>query len=286
MTKNEHYLMRDDIAKKIFKDTRLGKRLTARVLSGLLNVPEDIIFNDLVPGFTEIANDTKTVNSEADIVYTTSENVVDVEINYFPGPQRNGQMNAYINHLFIGQIKSSKDYLKAKGIIQVLIEDYDFFKKDKFIYKVVPYETSVKLEEKGFFIRYHVSLDYLSKKSYNNIVNDKDLLEKTLYFLIGYDEEKRNIVYGDDEFMKEVVENAETIAGRENTSLFMSDDEITRLDQEYHQKVGYQKGVEEGMQKKQIEMIHNLNKCNVPIETIAEAANMTSSEIQKILNNK
>ena len=98
--------------------------------------------------------------------------------------------------------------------------------------------------------------------------------------------------------MKEVVENAETIAGCENTSLFMSDDEITRLDQEYHQKVGYQKGVEEGMQKgiqegiqkgiqkNQIEMIHNMNKCNIPIETIAKAANMTSLEIQKILDNK
>lgn len=49
--------------------------------------------------------------------------------------------------------------------------------------------------------------------------------------------------------MKEVIRNAEEIAGKDNTSLFMSDDEITRLDQEYHQKVGYQKGIEEGIQK-------------------------------------
>ena len=282
--KKKHYLMRDNITKKIFKDQKYGKALTARLLSNLLHIDYEIVFDNLIPSFTEIANDIKTVNSEADIVYQSKENIINVEINYLYCPYREGQINSYVSYLFIGQIKSSKEYENAKGIIQILIEDYDYFDKGKFIYEVVPMEKNIHLEEKGFFTRYHISLEYLLNKKYNDI--KKNELEKTLYFLICNEKEIRENVYGDDKFMKEVIRNAEEIAGRENTSLFMSDDEITRLDQEYHQKVGYQKGIQEGMQKKQIEMIHNMNKCNIPIEIIAEATNMTSSEIQKILNNK
>ena len=293
-SKKEHYLMRDNIAKKIFKNPTIGKELTARIVGELLHKDYRIIYNDLTPGFTEIANNVKTVDNEADIIYNTSGNVINIEINYLFGPHRNAQMNAYVCQLYIGQIKSSKNYNDAKGIIQILIEDYDYYKKGEFVYEVVLMEKKYKLEDDSFFRRYHISLEYLEKLRYNEI---KEELEKLTYFLIGYDEEKREKVYGDDGFMKDVIRNAYEIAGKEKQSLFMSNDEITRLDQEYHQKVGYQKGMQEGIEKgisKGIEqgskeardlMIQNMNKYNVPIDTIAKSANLSLEEVKEILRN-
>ena len=74
--KKNHYLMRDNIAKKIFKDEVLGRGLTARLLGEILHEDYKTIYENLIPKFTEIGINTNTVNNEADIVYNTNENVI------------------------------------------------------------------------------------------------------------------------------------------------------------------------------------------------------------------
>ena len=68
--------------KKIFKDEVLGRGLTARLLSEILHEDYKTIYENLTPKFTEIGINTNTINSEADIVYNTNENVINIEINY------------------------------------------------------------------------------------------------------------------------------------------------------------------------------------------------------------
>ena len=76
--------------------------------------------------------------------------------------------------------------------------------------------------------------------------------------------------------MEKVIKNAEEIAGKENMSLYLSNDEITRLDQEYHQRVG--------RKEREEEMIINMNNDNMPIENIAKYSNLSVNEVQGILN--
>ena len=52
--------------------------------------------------------------------------------------------------------------------------------------------------------------------------------------------------------MEKVIKNAEEIAGKENVSLYLSNEEITRLDQEYHQRMGRKAAIEEMMNSIQV----------------------------------
>ena len=274
-TKKNHYLMRDNIAKKIFKDEVLGRGLTARLLGEILHEDYKTIYENLTPKFTEIGINTNTVNNEADIVYNTNENVINIEINYLYGPARNAQMNSYLCNLYLGQIKTYKDYENTKGIIQILIEDYDYFKQGEYVYEVVLKDKKTNIEDDGFFKRFRISLDYLNSMNYNQVIKSDNKLVKLLYFLVCQNKMEKKKVYEDDKFMEKVIKNAEEIAGRENMSLYLSNDEITKLDQEYHRRMGRKAAIEE--------MIINMYTKEIPINIIAECANLTVNEVQNIL---
>ena len=280
--KKNHYLMRDNIAKKIFKDEKLGKELTARLVSEVLHEDFNEIYDNLTPHFTDIAINALTVDSETDVMYQTDENIINVEINYLYGPNRKAQMNAYVCQLYLGQIKTSKDYDSTKGIIQILIEDYDYFGQGDFVYEVVLKDKKYNFEDDSFFKRFRISLDYLNNLDYNEVIKSDNELVKLLYFLVCNNNEEKNKVYKDDDFMKEVIKNADQIAGKEKVSLYLSDDEITRLDQEYYLNEGYEKGLEE----KTKEMILAMAKENIEVETIAKCANLSIDEVKDILDNK
>ena len=296
--KKEHYLMRDNIAKKIFKDEILGKELSARLISEVLQVDFHDIYDNLTPYFTEIGINALTIDTEADIVYSTDEDIINVEINYSYGPYRDAQMNTYVSQLYLGQIKSKKDYLGSKGIIQILIEDYDYFHKGDYVYEVVLKDKKYNLDDNGFFRRFHISLDYLSKLNYNEVIKSENKLVKLLYFLICGDEEEKDDIYKDDEFMKKVIKNAEEIAGRERMPLYLSNEEITRLDMQYHQKVGFDKGYQDGHQKgiedglkEGIEqgikkMVNNFYQNGASLDLISKSTNLSLDEVEKILGNK
>ncbi len=294
MIRKEHYLMRDSIAKKIFKDQELGKELTARLVSIILKTDYQEIYDNLTPSFTDIGINALTVDSDTDVMYETNDNIINIEINYSYGPTRKAQLNGYVTELYLGQLKSSKNYKNAKGVIQILIEDYDFFHKGELLYEVVLKDNKYNLPDDEFFKRFRISLDYLSKLNYNEVIKSDNKLVKLLYFLICNNKEERDKVYKDDEFMEKVIKNAEEIAGRAQMPLFLSNEEITRLDMEYYQKVGFDKGVEQGIEKgiekgielNKHEMINNLYQNGVSLDLISKSSNLSIEEVKKILNDK
>ena len=107
--------------------------------------------------------------------------------------------------------------------------------------------------------------------NYNQVIKSDNKLVKLLYFLVCQNKMEKKKVYEDDKFMEKVIKNAEEIAGKENMSLYLSNDEITKLDQEYHRRMGKE------------EMIINMYNKEIPINIIAECANLTVEEVQDIL---
>lgn len=94
-------------------------------------------------------------------------------------------------------------------------------------------EENLNLIEDGNFVKYHISLDYLDKLDYNNIIRSDHELERLLYFLVcGNDALLK--VYKGDTFMCDVIKKAKQIAGEEELPLYLSNDEITKLNREYH----------------------------------------------------
>ena len=57
-----------------------------------------------------------------------------------------------------------------------------------------------------------------------------------------------------------------------------------RLDYNTSRNEAKEEGIEEGIQKKEKEVVLNLNKMGMEIELIAKAVNLSVDEVKKILN--
>ena len=277
---NNYVLMNDKVAKKIFKNSKVSKELTARIVSEILNIDYEDIYNNIRLISEEVAFSALTVDSRTDVMLESNSIYVDVEICYTKGSTRDAQTNTYVYQIFLSQIKNYHDYKKIKKVIQILIENYDYFNENKFIYDVVLMEKNLHLIEVDWIEKYHVNLEYLRKLGYNIIINEEEKLSKLLYFLVC-EKDMLEEVYKGDEFMEKVVKEAREIAGLDNLNLYFSEEEVQKMDMEE----SYEKGLNDGIVQKEREMVINLYNNNVPIEIISKSANLTTCEVNEIIGN-
>ena len=283
-----HVLMNDNVARKLFKNSRVSKELTARLVSGILHEDFKTILDNITLVSEDIAFSALTVDSNADMVLEDDKMYVDVEICYTKGSTRQIQTDSYCYQIYVRQLKSFKEYKTIKKVIQILIEDYDFFRQGEFIYDVVFMEKKLHLQEDNLLEKYHVNLAYLHKLGYNE-VKDEDLF-KLLYFLTCDDRNKLKEVYEGDKFMSDVIKEASEIAEDDHIKLFFTEEEVRRLDGEIRYNDGFKDGVQEGIQQGieqgKKEMILKMHNKKMPIETIAECSNLTIFETQNIIDNE
>ena len=67
--------------------------------------------------------------------------------------------------------------------------------------------------------------------NYTSIRKENDALKRILYMFVGKDEDLDK-AYKGDKFMEEVLKNAREISGEYKIPLFLSEEEIRRLDRE------------------------------------------------------
>ena len=277
---NNYVLMNDKVAKKIFKNSKVSKELTARIVSEILKIDYEDIYNNIRLISEEVAFSALTVDSRTDVMLESNSIYVDVEICYTKGSTRDAQTNTYVYQIFLSQIKNYHDYKKIKKVIQILIENYDYFNENKFIYDVVLMEKNLHLIEVDWIEKYHVNLEYLRKLGYNIIINEEEKLSKLLYFLVC-EKDKLEKVYKGDEFMEKVVKEAREIAGLDNLNLYFSEEEVQKMDMEE----SYEKGLNDGIVQKEREMVINMYNDKLSVDVIAKYANLTTSEVNEIIRN-
>ena len=270
-------LLNDDIAKKIFKNEKYGKELTARIISDLLNLNYQEVLNNIKPISEEIAFSSLTVTNSADIVYQTDKFIVDMEINYRRYKSKPKVLETYVFELYLGQLHTYQDYNKLKKIIQISIDAYDFVGNNEFMY------TSYLMDEKSHqrvsenFTMYHFNLAYLRKIDYNIIVSGTNKLMYDLYFLICDNDKLLNTIYKGDLFMENIIKNAREIAGKEKLTLFLSEDEIMKKDEEFIRNESYE--------QVKISVIHNLVAKKMSLKDISEVVNLPIDEVKRIINS-
>ena len=270
-------LLNDDIAKKIFKNEKYGKELTARIISDLLNLNYQEILNNIKPISEEIAFSSLTVTNSADIVYQTDKFIVDMEINYRRYKSKPKVLETYVFELYLGQLHTYQDYNKLKKIIQISIDAYDFVGNNEFMY------TSYLMDEKSHqrvsenFTMYHFNLAYLRKIDYNIIVSGTNKLMYDLYFLICDNDKLLNTIYKGDLFMENIIKNAREIAGKEKLTLFLSEDEIMKKDEEFIRNESYE--------QIKTSLIHNLVAKKMSLKDISEVVNLPIDEVKRIIND-
>ena len=287
-----HVLMNDNVARKLFKNSKVGKELTARIVSNLLKEDFETVYKNIKLVSEDVAFSALTIDSRTDMMLEDNSMYVDIEICYTKGSTRRIQTDSYCYQIYLRQLKSYKDYKNIKKVIQILIEDYDFFGKNQFIYDVVFMEKNLHLQEDELLEKYHVNIDYLNKLGYNEI-RSEDLF-KLLYFLTCDDRNKLEEVYKGDKFMSDVIKEAKEIADDDHIKLFFTEEEVRRLDGEERYEAGLKDGIQEGIkqgiaqgiEQRNQEMVINMYNDKVSIETIAKYANLTTEEVQKIIDEE
>ena len=102
---------------------------------------------------------------------------MDIEFNYTKGTTRDKQMSAYIFEIFFKEAIQTEKYKDMKKIIQIMIENYDYFHEGKFIYEVGFMEKELGIPEDNLITKYHISLASLKNMDYNSLSN---IIQKTI----------------------------------------------------------------------------------------------------------
>ena len=274
--------LNEKVAKKLFKNEKYGKVLSAKVISDIMDVDYEIIYNNIKLSTEEISFSSKTLSSTADAIYTDDIRYFNIEINFYNSRRKERQLSSYTYQLYLGQLHTYKDYNKIKKIVQISIDSYDYFNKGDFIYHVYFMDNKHHIKENDDITKIHINLEYLRKIDYTDIEISGNKLMHDLYFLICEDRKKLDSVYGKDNLMSEIIDESKKIAGIMDLDLYLTDDEIRKLDQEDY----YKQGMEEGINNTNRKMVINMHKNNIDINTISQIADLSVCEIESIINSK
>ena len=277
MKKSESVFLNEKVAKKLFKNEKYGKALSSRVISDLLDMPYEYVYNNIKPSTDEIAFSSLTVNSTADAIYYDNENYINIELNFYRSDSKIRQLDSYVYQLYLGQLHTYKDYYKIKKITQISIDSFDYFGHKEFMYNVYFMEEKYHEIDNKNVHKIHLNLDYLHQKDYNEIMENK--LMRDLYFLTCSDNEILDVVYEEDDFMKKIIDEAKKIAGTEKMDLYLTDEELLQKDQEHY----YNLGLNDGISQNKREIILNMLKENLSLETISKYTNQENNELKNQL---
>ena len=131
---NNKLFLNEKVAKKLFKNEKYGKILSAKVISDVIGASFDEVYNGINLSTDEIAFSAKTLNSTADAIYYDNTHYFNIEINFHRYHNKERQLASYTYQLYLGQLHTHKDYPKLKKIIQISIDNFDYFGYNDFIY--------------------------------------------------------------------------------------------------------------------------------------------------------
>ena len=281
----EYHLMNDEVLKPLFKNSRVARELTSRIISEVINVSYDEIYSSLKYINDDRAFTTKVVDTKTDVMVETNKYFINLEICYTRGTTRNRQTDSYNYELYLSQAIKASNYKYMKEIIQIMIENYDYFDKGLFCYKVVSMEEKLHLPDDNFITKYHINLDLLKNISYNSIKYETNALKKIMYIFVC-DEKNLYKAYKGDAFMENVIKTAKEIAGKEKIPLYLPESEVRMLDREEAVQEGYNEGYNSGYDKGKKELIINLYKNKVSLDIISLSSGLTKEEIKKIIDEE
>ena len=280
----EKYFLREVVSKKLFKNKSIGKKLSAIVISDVLGIDYNLVYNNITISSEDIAFSALTVNSTADVVLENNRDkmIINIEINGYDGEHKRNQTLSYVCQLFLGQIKKHNDYININKVLQINIDTFDFLGYNEFMYDIYLMDKVHHKIATNEIQIIHINLDYLRKIDYNTIRSNE--LMRNLYFFISGSKRLEEFIRecDGDEFMKKVSKEVRKISGEENVIPYMTEEEMREFDKKYFSKIAR----EEGRKEKQNEMIINLYKNNVSLDIISKSSGLSINEIKNIIKEE
>ena len=241
-----------DIVFKSFMLSEDTKESTARLISLITKIPEKEILKNAVFNNVELPVKNKSDKRyRTDIIITIVKNIINIEMNREYYDCLFSKNNAYIIKLYSDQFDVGDSYTNISKIIGINIDNFSKFRGNKFVYKFLPMEIETKEIEEENRESYHLDLEYLRNKCYNN---DKlSELEKMCQIFIEEDfEHLENLKKGDDVMTKAVNKLEEISKDDKIIGLYDAeavDRKVWNSKILYAEKIGTERGMEKGLKK-------------------------------------
>ena len=221
--------MKDSIVKKIFTSDLVGKRLSAAIIASVLKMDEKEVLDNLEYLHPEISDNIEVVNSIVDVMLENDKILINIEFNTTKNDETKMKNETYIVQLYLKQIRRFYQYKEIKPVIQINIDDYDYFKAGQFVYTSIIMEKNLHLIENEKIQIYHINLKYLDELLYNKEEIRLNELASRLYFIVCDNTELLQDLYKGDELMSEVVKEANRISdGIDWSMLYYNPEELQK----------------------------------------------------------
>ena len=253
------------------KDTRC---YAEAIIAYAIDIPLEIVKDNLELITPRINDNVNTEYSMVDANYENDTSIINIEVNYRNTIKGRNRSMKYVCHLILKQIRKYNKGLNIKPIYQININNYDIYKKDKFIYKSYMMEETLHIKRDNMISIIDINMDFLKKKNYTEIKKGNSL-EKLLYILICEDKNELNKLYIGDGVMEKVREKLETLTDDFDNDLYYNLEEFQK-----------EENYELGMKAKSIEIAKNLLRKNLSDKDIIEVTNITIEELKEIKNRK
>ncbi len=294
--KNE-YLLNDKVVKKLFTSSKVGNELMLTITSLITGISLENLKRDFELIHPDIGVNKNIINSEADVAFENQEGIFSFEFNYTPYRGLTEKSMSYVCQFYLRQINHKEDYKKLKKVYSINVNNFDYFKLNRFVYISEMRERKSGLSRNVGIYYIDINLDYLRKIGYDK--DNKSCLEKILYMFVCNDLDELKEIYKGDELMSKVIKEAEEIV--KDFDLLMYYDK-KKLDEEcsyYNGQVdGFNFGVEKGIdcglekgfnigeQQKTKELAKKMLDKKADISFIQEITGLSEKEIKELEESK
>ena len=221
---------------------------------------------------------------EVDLLVVTNQGKIEVEVNTYYNDYVRVRNFSYITNIYNNQVTVGDKYSEDTNVIQINLNYGIPDTKYRRIYKVRDEEGKEYI--KNFYI-YEINMEKLKKIWYDK--NELEI-EKNKYLLMLDMEIKDIKKLPKDKVVKEYMEKIEKL---NNDPMFINwitkekDEQMIKNTQLYNAtqegiNIGISQGINQGLQKRNIEIAKSMLKKNMDIEDIIDITGLTKEEIEKL----
>ena len=258
----------------VFKSFMLSENTInykARLIHLITGIPEEVLKSATYTSEEKNIGSAENKIMRTDIIVTIKGHIINLEMNESYYKALLTKNSKYI-HLLSGEdLNSGENYLEARRIIQINIDDFHKYNGNKLIYEFMMREKDTGEIENDLIVSYHIDLKNLSEECYND-----NEIEKIFRLFLNKDIESLR----GDKIMDEAINELETISQDPDVIGLYDAEKVDRK----LMNSRLLEAKEEGQQTKSLEIAKKLIEDGMDIEKISKITDLDIDTIKKIID--
>lgn len=280
---------------KILLTAEECREYLADLIHIVTKIPRDVIMKDMeIKNIEHMKSHVRAKGKVSDLIVDVENNRINLECNrkYYDGLF--SKNNAYQHKLAAEQLLAGENWVDEKKIIQI---NFDYFTKfdERTIIKFMIMDVERHKIETENYEKHHVNLDLIydlyynkhkklskeqkrlllltvdDKKEIEKIVEGDDTMEKAKDKLVGLSEDPELVGMYEKELMDRKIQNTKI----RSAEIEAEKKGMTR---------GIEKGIKKGIEQTQKQVVINMLKKNIDIDTIVEITELSRENIEQYIN--